>query len=231
MSDRRATIATVLVTLGVVALIVGIGVTAFVAGRAARTVDQVDGAVEQVIDAVTAEGEYAVVGEVTVESIRNLAELTTIEVVEYTTVEKGNDEGILNWAVGEKLEMFAVARIGAGVDLDQLEDDDVFADPATGRVIIRLPAATITYVEVDNERTHVYNRETGVFTKGDPDLERAARITAEEALVNQALADDLLGQAEDRAQVVLEDLLASLGYSDISIVVAEPEPVEDPTLP
>ncbi|MGF1665502.1 MAG: DUF4230 domain-containing protein [Acidimicrobiia bacterium] len=231
MSDRRATIATVLVTLGVIAMIVGIGVTAFVAGRAARTVDQVDNAIDQVVDSVTAEGEYSVVGQVTVESIRNLAELTTIEVVEYTTVEKGNDEGILNWAVGEKLEMFAVARIGAGVDLDQLEDDDVFADPATGRVIIRLPAADVTYVAVDNERTHVYNRETGVFTKGDPDLERAARITAEEALVNQALADDILGQAEERAEVVLEDLLESLGYTDISVVVADPEPVETPTLP
>ncbi len=231
MSDRRATIATVLVTLGVIAMVVGIGVTAFVAGRAARTVDQVDEAIDQVVDGVTAEGEYTRVGEVTVESIRNLAELTTIEVVEYTTVEKGNDEGILNWAVGEKLEMFAVARIGAGVDLDQLEDDDVFADPTTGRVIIRLPAADITYVAVDNERSHVYNRETGVFTKGDPDLERAARITAEEELVDQALADDILGQAEDRAEVVLEDLLESLGYTDIRVVVAEAEVPEAPAAP
>lgn len=231
MSDRRASIATVLVTLGVIAMIVGIGVTAFVAGRAARTVDEVGEAIDQVVDGVTAEGEYTNVGEVTVESIRNLAELTTIEVVEYTTVEKGTDEGLLNWAVGERLEMFAVARIGAGVDLDQLEDDDVFADPTTGRVIIRLPAAGITYVAVDNDRTHVYNRETGVFTKGDPDLERAARITAEDELVNQALADDLLGQAEDRAEVVLEDLLESLGYTDISVVVAQAEPVDTRSVP
>ena len=48
MSDRRASIATVLVTLGLIAMIVGIGVTAFVAGRAARTVDEVD---ERVADA------------------------------------------------------------------------------------------------------------------------------------------------------------------------------------
>jgi hypothetical protein len=225
MSDRRATTATVLVTLGAVALIVGIGVTAFVAGRAARTVDEVDQAIDEVVDNVTPDGEYTVVGEVTVESIQNLAELTTIEMVEYTTVEKGNDEGLLNWAVGEKLEMFAVARIGAGIDLDLLDEEDVVADPESGRVTIRLPAAAITYVDVDNERTHVYNRETGIFTKGDPDLERAARITAEDELVDQAIASDILGQAEDRAETVLGDLLESLGYTSIDIEIAEPETV------
>jgi len=227
MSESRKNLATVLITLGVLGLIVGIGVTAFVAGRAARAVDQVDQAIEGVVDAVDAEGAYTRVGEITVESLKNLAELTTVEVVEYTTVEKGNDEGILNWAVGDKVEMFAVARIGAGVDLDALEEGDVFADPTSGRAIIRIPEASITYVAVDNERTVVYNRETGLFTKGDPNLERAARITAEQELVAQALEDDILDQAEDRAQVVLEDLLGMLGYTDVTVVVTPSEATDE----
>ncbi len=231
MSDQRKTVATILVTLGVIGLVVGIGVTAFVAGRAARTVDQVDQVIDGVVDAVEAEGEFTRVGEVTVESLRNLAELTTVEVVEYTTVEKGNDEGLLNWAVGDKVEMFAVARIGAGVDLETLDPEDIFSDPATGRAIIRIPEAGITYVAVDNERTVVYNRETGLFTKGDPDLERSARITAEEALVAQALEDDLLGDAEDRAKVVLEDLLAMLGYTDVTVVITPSGEVDEDTTP
>ncbi len=231
MSDQRKTVATILVTLGVIGLVVGIGVTAFVAGRAARTVDQVDQVIDGVVDAVDAEGEFTRVGEVTVESLRNLAELTTVEVVEYTTVEKGNDEGLLNWAVGDKVEMFAVARIGAGVDLETLDPEDIFSDPATGRAIIRIPEAKITYVAVDNERTVVYNRETGLFTKGDPDLERSARITAEEALVAQALENDLLGEAEDRAKVVLEDLLGILGYTDVTVVITPSGEVDEDTTP
>lgn len=231
MSDQRKTLATILVTLGVIALVVGIGVTAFVAGRAARTVDRVDQAIDGVVDAVDAEGEFTRVGEVTVESLRNLAELTTVEVVEYTTVEKGNDEGLLNWAVGDKVEMFAVARIGAGVDLEALDPEDVFSDPLTGRAIIRIPEAEITYVAVDNERTVVYNRETGLFTKGDPDLERSARITAEEALVAQALDNDLLGDAEDRAKIVLEDLLDMLGYTDVTVVITPSDDVDEDTTP
>jgi hypothetical protein len=228
MSDQRKTIATVLITVGAVVLVVGIGVTAFVAGRAARTVDEVNQVVEQAIDAVDADGDFERVGEVTVESIRNLSELTTVEYVEYTTVEKGRDDGILNWATGDKIEMFAVARIGAGVDLGGLEEGDIFADPTTRRAIIRIPEADITYVAVDNERTVVYNRETGIFTSGDPDLERAARITAEAELVDQALEDDILGEAEDRAETILEDLLESLGYTDVNVIVVPGNDSEPP---
>ena len=101
MSEQRRTVAVILITLGAVVLVVGIGVTAFVAGRAARAVDAVNERVEGVIDAVDADGDFERVGEVTVESIRNLAELTTVEFVEYTTVEKGRDDGILNWATGD----------------------------------------------------------------------------------------------------------------------------------
>ena len=36
--------------------------------------------------------------------------------VEYTTIEKGNDFGWLNWARGDRIFLFAVARIGAGVE-------------------------------------------------------------------------------------------------------------------
>jgi hypothetical protein len=222
MSNRKS-VATILVTLGAVALIFGIGITAFVAGRAARTVDEVDAAIDRVVDDVSADGEFERVGEVTVETIRNLAALTTIEVVEYTTVEKGNDEGLLNWAVGERLEMFAVARIGAGVDLAGVQDENIVADPETGRVVISIPEAEITYVEVDEERSVVYNRDTGLFIKSDPDLERSARITARDTLVDQALDDDILDRAEERAETILEDLLVSLGYDDITVVVVPGE--------
>ena len=57
------------------------------------------------------------------------------------------------------LQGFAVARIGARVDLDAIQEGDLLVDE--GRVVLRLPAAMLTYVSVDNEATHVYNRDTG----------------------------------------------------------------------
>jgi hypothetical protein len=140
--------------------------------------------------------------------------------VEYTTIEKGDDRGWLNWATGDRIAMFAVARIEAGIDLALLEDDDIDADRETGRVRLILPPAQITNVAVDNEATSVFDRDTGVFTKGDPDLERAARLAAEEILVVQAEEQGILQMAEDRAVLVLTDLLRGLGYTDIEVVVA-----------
>jgi len=137
--------------------------------------------------------------------------------VEYTTVVKGDDRGWLNWAAGDRIEMFAVARIGAGVDLDAIEEGDLLVDE--GRVVLRLPAAKLTYVSVDNEATHVYNRDTGVFTKGNPDLERSARLAAEELLTAQAIEQGILEMAEQRAVSILTDLIISLGYTEVDVVV------------
>lgn len=199
-----------------VLLLAGVGLGAFLIGRAARGVAQVTQAAEQ----VTGEGEFTRVAPVTIQSVQALSELTTVEFLEYTVVEKGDDRGWLNWATGDQIEMFAVARIAAGVDLANLAAEDILADPTTGTATIRLPAAEILTVTVDNEATHVYNRETGIFIKGDPNLERASRLAAEEVLTGQALEAGILELASDRAVVILTDLLTSLGYTDIEVVVS-----------
>ncbi len=183
---------------------------------AADTADDLAGVREEILG----QGEFTEVGRVTVQSIRALSELSTVEMVEYTTIEKGDDRGWLNWATGDRIAMFAVARIEAGIDLALLEEDDIDADQETGKVRLKLPPAQITNVAVDNEATSVFDRDTGVFTKGDPDLERAARLAAEEILVVQAEEQGILQMAEDRAVLVLTDLLRGLGYTDIEVVVA-----------
>ena len=159
---------------------------------------------------------YEEIGPVVISSIRDLANLTTIESVEYTIVEKGNDRGWLSWARGDSVQLFAVAKIGAGVDLSQVTVRDVTLGD-DGVVELTLPAATIQYVAVDNEATQVLDRETGLFTKGDPELESEARQVADEVLVQGALDDGLLADAEDNAREVISDFLIGLGYRDVIV--------------
>jgi hypothetical protein len=159
---------------------------------------------------------YEEIGPVVISSIRDLANLTTIEVVEYTIVDKGTDGGWLSWARGDSVQLFAVAKIGAGVDLSQVTVRDVvLADD--GVVELTLPAAEIQYVAVDNDATQVLDRETGLFTKGDPQLETEARQVADEVLVQGALDDGLLAEAEANAKEVLSDFLLGLGYRDVIV--------------
>lgn len=161
---------------------------------------------------------YQEIGPTVVESVRSLAHLTTVEMVQYTTVEKGNDRGWLNWARGDRIFLFAVARIGAGVDLAGLDEDSFDVDTETGEVTVRLPAPQVLYVALDNEATQVYDRDTGLFTKGDPQLETDARQVAEEVLLEQALQAGILRRAEENAVLALTEFLESLGYRRVTVV-------------
>lgn len=159
---------------------------------------------------------YEQVGPVVVNSIRDLANLTTIETIETTIVDKGTDEGWLDWARGDSLSLFAVARIGAGVDLAQLQTSD-FSVSADGVVSVTLPHAEIQYVSVDNEATQVLTRDKGLFTKGDDRLETEARQLAETVLVKSAEDEGILTKAETNAETVLTGFIGNLGYSDVVI--------------
>lgn len=181
--------------------------------------------VRSVMDAIPTPGDlaealepepYEEIGPVIVTSIRDLANLTTVEVVEYTIVEKGTDSSWLDWARGDSLRLFAVANIGAGVDLSEISVRNFEVGP-DGVVELSLPAAEIQYVAVDNEATQILERDVGLLTKGDPRLETDARQVAEEVLVESALESGILDRAETNATNVLTDFLLSLGYRDVVV--------------
>jgi len=179
--------------------------------------------VRSIADAVPTPGDLAAVlepepfeeiGPTVVRSIRDLANLTTVELVEYTIVEKGTDGGFLNWANGDSLQLFAVARIGAGIDLGSVSvrSFDLSDD---GVVELTVPGAEIQYVAVDNQATQILDRETGLFTGGDPRLETDARRLAEDVLQQAALDEGILDMAEENAREVVTNFLLSLGYRDV----------------
>lgn len=159
--------------------------------------------------------EYTQVGPSVVDSVRALADLTTVEMVEYTTVEKGNDAGWLNWARGDKIFLFAVARIGAGIDFDEVYVDSFSVNELNGSVTVQLPPPEITFVEVDPNQTQVYDRDTGLFTKGDPQLESDARGIAQDVLLQAALDRGILEQATENAETTLREFLEGLGYEEV----------------
>ncbi|HUG08980.1 MAG TPA: DUF4230 domain-containing protein [Acidimicrobiia bacterium] len=166
---------------------------------------------------------YEEIGPVTITAIRDLAQLTTVETVQYTIVEKGTDEGWLAWARGDSLRMFVVARIGAGVDLSGLTVRDVSVDEQ-GVVELQVPAAIILYVDPDEDATQVLSRDVGFFTSGDPGLESDVRRIADEVLMDNAIEAGILEQAETNARAVLTDFLLSVGYTDVVVDFDDPVP-------
>lgn len=191
-----------------------LAVVAFVAYSARSIVDAIPTPSD--IAAVFEPEPFSEVGPVVVSSVQDLGSLTTVEMVEHTIVEQGTDAGWLAWARGDSLRMIAVARIGAGVDITNLTPGD-FSVSEDGVVEVTVPNAEIQYVAVDNEATEVLDRDLGLFTKGDPQLEGEARRVAETVLVESAIADGILTQAEENAAAVLTNFLVSLGYTDVLV--------------
>ena len=205
------------VLVAILVLVIGLGLLMF---WGVRTVISAIPTADDVAD-VFAPEPYEEIGPVTITAIRDLARLTTVESVQYTIVEKGTDEGWLAWARGDSLRMFAVARIGAGVDLSVLTVRDVTVDE-DGVVELAVPAAAIQYVDPDEDATQVLERDVGIFTSGDPGLESDVRRIADEVLVENAIEEGILDRAEVNARSVLTDFLLSTGYTDVVVTFEEP---------
>ena len=208
---------TVLLVFGVLFLAAVVAVGGFVTANVANVVNAIPTPAE-VVEVLEPEP-YLEIGPVIVRSVRDLAELTTVEVVEYTIVEKGTDEGWLQWARGDSLRLIAVANIGAGVDLSEISVDSFSVSP-DGVVEVVLPPAEIQYVSVDSEATQILDRDKGLFTKGDPQLESEARRVAETLLVENATSEGILTKAEENARSVMTNFLTSLGYEDVIVSFA-----------
>ncbi len=165
-----------------------------------------------------------------VREVRALARLETIQysVEKVITAETG--QGPFGFLFGDRLLLVAHGVVIAGVDLGQLGPEDVEIDEE-GRVYVRLAPPEIFVATLDNENSYVYDRETGLLTSGDLDLEAAARRAAEEEIVAAALEDGILEQARVNAENFLFGFLRSLGFPDVVFMepLADPEVASSPT--
>jgi Protein of unknown function (DUF4230) len=97
-----------------------------------------------------------------------------------------------------------------------------------GQVTIIVPAAEILVASLDNNKSYVYDRQTGLLTKGDVNLETQARQVAQQQIQQAALEDGILKLAQDNAASYLERLLSSLGFTDVVFVQATPTAQDTP---
>ncbi len=166
-----------------------------------------------------------------VREVRALARLETIQYTVEKVITAESGQGPLGFLFGDRLLLIAHGIVIAGVDLGQLEPDDVWLD-AEGRAYLRLPEAEVFIATLDNDKSYVYDRETGLLTRGDLTLESAARQAAEDEIRRAALEDGILEQARLNAENTLYRLLRALGIPDILFVDEDsgaPHPAITPT--
>ena len=151
-----------------------------------------------------------------VEMIRQLSRLETVEYSLDKIVEGERQSAYLpNFLAGDKLLLVAHGEVIAGIDLGQLKAGDVLVNGDT--VHVRLPAAQILTTRIDNGRTRVYSRMTGLLVSSDPNLESDVRQTAELQIAQAALDDRILEKARQNARTSVTALLYGLRFRTVDV--------------
>jgi hypothetical protein len=161
-----------------------------------------------------------------VREVRALARLETIQYTVERVIIAEAGQGPFGFLFGDRLLLVAHGMVIAGVDLGRLQPADIEFDDL-GRVYVHLPEAEVFVATLDNDKSYVYDRDTGLLTRGNVQLEAEARRSAEAAIRETALEDGILEQARVNAESYLYGLLRTLGYSDV--VFQKPPAVPLPT--
>lgn len=151
-----------------------------------------------------------------INEVRALARLETIQysVEKVITGETGG--GTFQSLFGDKILFVGHGTVIAGIDMSKLQPEDMRFE--NGVLTVRLPPAEIFIAALDNEKSYVYDRDTGVLTKPDINLETLVRQRAEEEILKAALEDGILEQAQTNAEAYLLKFFAALGYPNAIFV-------------
>ena len=151
-----------------------------------------------------------------VKQIQKLARLETVMYTLENVVEGGHENLVLpDFLAGDRILLIGHGEVVAGVDLSQVGPSDVIIH---GKAItLRIPKPQILSTRIDNQKTRVFSRQTGILVPVDPNLETEVRREAETQLREAALRDGILAAAEQNARATLTSLLQGFGFETISV--------------
>lgn len=148
-----------------------------------------------------------------INEVRALARLETIQYSVEKVITAQVGQGTFDFLFGDKMLFVAHGVVIAGIDMDKITPDQLRVE--NGVLYVTLPPAEIFVATLDNQKSYVYDRETGFLSKGVQDLETQARQSAEDEIRRAALEDGILQQAQTNAENYLFRFFQSLGYQNV----------------
>ena len=151
---------------------------------------------------------------VVVEGMQKLDELTTLRTTQSVVVTREEPGRLGEFLTGEEVIVVAVGNVDAGVRLDGIGPNDVRAEGK--KAFIRLPETEILSVNLNEEKTRLYDRDQGLLDlRPDDDLAEDARDEAEAEILAAAREADVLEQAEANAEESIRAFVLSLGFEEV----------------
>lgn len=152
-------------------------------------------------------------------AVRDLARLETAEMhIERVIDLTDRQERLFGLVQAEDaILLVAAADVVAGVDLSELEEQDVQVDNEGRAVRLTLPTPRVLSTRLDSDRTYVHTRRTDALARRREDLETRARQEAERSMEAAALEAGLLDRARTNSGRTVEALVRSLGFRRVEI--------------
>lgn len=156
---------------------------------------------------------------VVVEKIQTLNRLESVVYSLDTVVEGSVSSPMLpDVLAGDKILLVVHGQSIAGIDLSKLKPEDVRIDGPNSRSIhVNLPPSEIFVTTLDNSKTRVYARSTGLLVPADQNLESETRAKAQQQLQAAAMSDGILDVARKNARASITMLLTSLGFDHVEV--------------
>jgi len=148
-----------------------------------------------------------------IREVQSLARLETIQYSIEKVITAEVNQGVFGPLFGDRLLFVAHGYVIAGVDLSKMGTQDM--QMKNGVLYVKLPESEVFVATLNNEKSYVYDRTTGILKKGETNLETVARQAAELEILNGAVNDGILLQAKQNAEVYLERLFNTLGYQQV----------------
>lgn len=157
-----------------------------------------------------------------IRSVQALADLTTYSALMSTVVEANQQR--VGTLVNERLLLVACGKVNAGVDLNQMTEDDVAVSEDGKTVTVRLPKSELKDVFLIDDTTQpcstrVYDRTNLIILPATMELEGEAREKAVQAIRDTAIQSGMLTEANKNARAVVEKMLILAGYEKVVFVV------------
>jgi hypothetical protein len=129
---------------------------------------------------------------------------------------------------GQRTLFVAGGSVDAEVDFSGLKGDAIKVSPDGQRVEITLPRARLTQARVDPAQSRVFSRDRGLLDRlgsvlsDNPTSERELYQLAQAKMQAAAAESDLAARAEQNTRAMLQSMLRSLGYRDVTVTFRDP---------
>jgi hypothetical protein len=125
--------------------------------------------------------------------------------------------------VGQRTLFVASGSVDAFVDFTNLGNGALFVSADQRTVRASLPHAVLDRPNLDPQHSYVFAQETGIvdrvrgFFDQQPNLQSQLFTVAQQKIAAAAKQSGLAARAETNTRLMLEDMLHSLGYSQVTV--------------